>query len=68
MENPKQISPEDLGGLLFNIHHHIEHDEKNSSIIYYEKDILDLLTALGLPQPIWGKNLNIKEYIASHNK
>ena len=60
---PEIVSPEDFAGLLFNIHHH---DKKTEEIIYYEKDLLPILRAIGLPEPKWGKCLTLKEY--SENK
>lgn len=53
------ILAEDLGGLLFGIHHH---HPCNDKIIYYEDDLIKLLVKLGFPKPKWGKALNINEY------
>ena len=59
------ITPENLGGLLFNVHHHHPDNEK---IIYYEDDILDILRVIGLPDPVWGKNLTLKKYKGIKNE
>ena len=59
------IIPEELGGLLFNIH---QHDEKTEKIIYFEEDLLPILEAIGLPIPVWGKNLTLSEYIQNRLK
>lgn len=59
------ITGEELAALLFNIHHHIP---GNSSIIYYEVDLLPILEALGLPKPIWGGNMTLKQWKGKQNK
>lgn len=72
----KEISAENLGGLLFSIHRHIGEFVKNEKhlrksmikykdggdIIYREDDIIKLLVFLGYPEPIWGKSITLAEY------
>lgn len=53
------ISAEDLGGLLFSIHHH----DEEGDLIYREDDVIALLKKLGFPEPIWGKSINIDDYV-----
>ncbi len=54
----EKITGEEIGGLLFNIHTHMD----NGEIVYKEKDIIKLLTKLGLPEPIWGGNIDINKF------
>lgn len=37
-------------------------DEAAEEIYYSEKDLLPVLEALGLPAPIWGKSISLKEW------
>lgn len=60
----KEITGEELGGLLSNIHSHIEHKDGTDDIVYYEKDILYLLKKLGMPKPIWKIDIDIKKFKA----
>ncbi len=60
MSNKKQkITGKELGSLLFNIHHHKE----DGRIIYLEDDLLPLLKAIGLPEPIWGENMTLEQFL-----
>lgn len=57
------ITPEDLGGLLFGIHSHAEHEQYNpGQIVYREDDIIKLLVKLGFPEPVWGKSIDLDEF------
>ena len=62
----KDITGEQLGGLLFSIRQHEDIGEGNhyipGDIIYREKDLLPILKALGLPEPIFEKNLALKRF------
>lgn len=58
-ETTKGIHPDDLGGLLFYIHRHHPVTEE---IIYTENELLPILKALGLPDPVWGATLSLEEY------
>lgn len=53
----KQLTAEQLGGLLFSIHDHLNEGQ----IIYHEEDIIKLFTKLGYPEPVWGISLNIDD-------
>lgn len=57
-----KITAEEMGGLLFNIHEHIVHEDGTDDVIYYEKDIVRLLVKLGFPKPVWGKNIGINKF------
>ncbi len=61
----KKITGEDVAALLHNIH---EHDSKTEEIIYYEKDLLPVLKALGLPKPKWKKSLSIEDWRKERRK
>lgn len=63
-----KITAEELGGLLFNIHEHIVHEDGTDDVIYYEKDIIKLLVKLGLPKPVWGKSIELKNFKKIDNK
>lgn len=54
----QQITGTDVAALLHGIH---EHDEKTEEIIYYEKQLLPVLKALGLPEPKWELSMSVKE-------
>ncbi len=56
------VTAEEIGGLLFGIHEHIEHKDGTDDIIYYEKDIIKLLVKLGFPKPKWGKSIEISKF------
>ena len=56
----QEVTGEDLASLLFHIH---SHDLKTEEIIYYEKDLLPILKALGLPKPIWGDDISVKKWL-----
>ena len=49
----------ELGALLFSIHHH---DERSEKIIYFEEDLLPILLAAGLPKPQWGDSISLNEF------
>ena len=53
------VTPEDLGGLLFGIHNHHPENEK---VIYYEEDIINLLKLFKFPEPVWGKVIKLEDY------
>ena len=63
------VTGEDVGALLFGIHHHYPSDEEHISkkdsekIFYFEEDLLPILKALGLPEPIWGKSKTLDEFL-----
>lgn len=57
-----QITAEEIGGLLFGIHSHIEHKDGTDDIIYYEADIIRLLVKLGFPKPKWGKSIDLSRF------
>lgn len=52
------ITPEELAGLLHRIHTH----DKKGLIIYPELELLEVLRAIGLPEPKWGVSLTIEEF------
>lgn len=53
------ITPEKMGGLLFGIH---EHHPESEKIIYYEEDIIKLLTKLGFLKPKWGDSIDLRRF------
>lgn len=53
------INGKDVAALLHGIH---RHDEETEEIVYYEKDLLPVLKALGLPKPEWAMSLSIKQW------
>lgn len=56
----KKITGEELGALLFAIH---DHHPETEEIIYNKKDLFPILKAIGLPEPIFGKSMKLKEYL-----
>lgn len=59
------ITGEDVAALLHHIHEHYPGEDGKGlggKIIYFEEDILPVLKALGLPSPIWGKSISIKNW------
>ena len=68
--NNKPITGEDVAALLHGIQtivgeefHYLE----DGDIVFKEKDLLPVLGALGLPAPIWGKSMSIKEWKKSRD-
>lgn len=57
------ITPEELGSMLFVLHEH--YPNKKGKIFYYESDLLKLFEAIGIPQPVWGGQLKIEDYLKS---
>lgn len=72
------VSPEELGGLLFGIHDHAanlcvpegeceDHVKNPDEIIYHESDVIELLKTLGFPEPVWGESLTFEQFKAKQN-
>lgn len=73
-EEPKEkykhpVTGHDVGALLFGIHEHYptckremskEHGEK---IFYFEEDLLPILKAIGVPEPIWGESKTLDDFL-----
>lgn len=62
----KEINGEDVAALLHHIHDHHPGEDgvgNGGKIIYFEEDLLPVLKALGLPEPIWKKSLSIKQWL-----
>lgn len=55
-----KVTGEDLAALLQHIHEH--YPNKGGAIIYFEKDLLKIFDAIGLPKPIWGKSISVAKY------
>jgi hypothetical protein len=72
----KEITGEELGAMLSNIHTHgelimnrilyadtkIRREKEQSKIYYSEKELYKVIQALGLPYPIWGKTMTVKQF------
>lgn len=54
-----KITGKDVAALLSGIH---DHHPKTGEIIYHEKDLIPVLKALGLPEPIWEQSMSIKQW------
>lgn len=50
---------EDLAALLSGIH---QHHPATDDLIYFESDLLPVLKAFNLPDPIWGSNITLDEW------
>lgn len=59
------ITGEELGALLFGIHTHVGSFTKGDldTKVYREDDLIRLLKAIGLPEPVWGRVMSIEQYL-----